>query len=304
VNFEKERETVKMANRLIDRDTRLRKKPMRILVLGMCRTGTTSLSTALRKLGYTPHQMRAVLANPAELALWQEAINTTLLPPSSRPNSQKAMAPYGKPEFDKLLSEYDVVMDIPGCVFAKQLVEAYPDAKVILTTRDYASWEQSMQESIWCLCTWRFFAIARYFNITAMAGLMRLVHSIFRVHNGNAYGGPKAKEAYERHYEDVRSMVPKERLLEVDPEELSWEPLCEFLGREVPEEKFPKLQDEKAMRENLENAWWGMVQYCLLMLVAPGGAIFLGLMFYNWVDILREVRDEYILFPIGRYLKS
>jgi hypothetical protein len=293
-----------MPNRLIDRDTRVRKKPMRVLVLGMCRTGTTSLSTALRKLGYTPHQMRAVLANPKELALWQEAVNTTLLSPADRPASQKQMQAYGKPEFDKLLSEYDVVMDIPGCVFAKQLVEAYPDARVLLTTRDYASWEKSMQESIWCLCTWRVFVVARYFNITAMASLMRLVHSLFRAHNGNQYGGLKAKEAYERHYEDVRRMVPRERLLEVDPDTLSWEPLCAFLGREVPEEKFPKLQDEKAMRQNLDNAWWDMVQHCVLMLVAPAGAIFLGFMFYNWVDVLREVRDEYVLFPIGRYLKS
>jgi hypothetical protein len=293
-----------MPNRLIDRDTRVRKKPMRVLVLGMCRTGTTSLSTALRKLGYTPHQMRAVLANPKELALWQEAVNTTLLSPADRPTSQKQMQAYAKPEFDKLLSEYDVVMDIPGCVFAKQLVEAYPDARVLLTTRHYASWEKSMQESIWCLCTWRVFVVARYFNITAMASLMRLVHSLFRVHNGNNYGGPKAKEAYEKHYNDVRRMVPRERLLEVDPEALTWEPLCEFLGREVPEEKFPRLQDEKAMRQNLENAWGNMVQHCVLMLVAPAGAIFLGFMFYNWVDVLREVRDEYILFPIGRYLKS
>ena len=39
--------------RLIDRDERTRQKPMRVLVLGMCRTGTTSIAIALRKLGYT-----------------------------------------------------------------------------------------------------------------------------------------------------------------------------------------------------------------------------------------------------------
>jgi hypothetical protein len=292
-----------MPSRLIDQETRERKKPMRILVLGMCRTGTTSLSTALRKLGYTPHQMRSVLAHPKELALWQEAINTTLLSPSDRPNSQRYFEPYGKPEFDKLLSEYDVVMDIPGCVFAKELVEAYPDAKVLLTTRDYAEWESSMQESIWCLCTWRLFALARYFNATQMAPLARLVHSIFRVHNGNTYGGPAAKKAYEKHYEDVRSLVPKDRLLEIDPEDLTWEPLCRFLGRQVPQEGFPKLKDEKAMRQNLENAWWGMVQYCVLMLAAPVGVMLLALVVYNYIDAFREMRDEYILHPVGRYLE-
>jgi hypothetical protein len=293
-----------MPPRLIDRVERPRKKPMRILVLGMCRTGTTSLSTALRKLGYTPHQMRALLAQPSELALWQEAINTTLLAPRDRPNAQKHMEPYGRPEFDKLLSEYDVVMDIPGCVFAKELVAAYPDALVLLTTRNYEDWESSMAESIWCLCTWRLFVVARYFNITAMAPLMRLVHSLFRVHSNNSYGGPRAKKAFEAHYENVREMVPRDKLLEIDPDDLSWEPLCEFLGRQVPSEPFPQLKDEKAMRANLENAWWGMVQYCVLMLVAPVGVLLASLVFYNYVDVLREMRDEYVLFPIGRFLKS
>jgi hypothetical protein len=76
------------------------------------------------------------------------------------------------------------------------------------------------------------------------------------------------------------------------------------LGRQVPSEPFPQLKDEKAMRANLENAWWGMVQYCVLMLVAPVGVLLASLVFYNYVDVLREMRDEYVLFPIGRFLKS
>jgi hypothetical protein len=288
--------------RLIDATTRTRKKPMRILVLGMCRTGTTSISTALRKLGYTPHQMREVLINPQELALWQEAINVTLLAPQDRPAGQRHLAPYGKPEFDKLLADYDVVMDLPGCVFAKQLVAAYPDAKVILTTRKYEDWEASMQDSIWCLCTWRLFALARYLNISQMAPLMRLIHSVFRVHNGNTYGGPASKAAYEKHYDTVRALVPKERLLEMDPETSGWEPLCRFLEREVPKENYPRMAEEKSMRANLENAWWGFVHYCALMCALPGGVILLGIVAWVYADAFREMRDEYVLQPLREYL--
>jgi hypothetical protein len=291
---------LQLPGRLIDRDQRIRKKPMRILVLGMCRTGTTSLSVALRKLGYTPHQMREVLLHPQDLSLWQEAINFTLLAPSDRPSR----APYGKPELDKLLGEYDVVMDIPGCVFAKELVQAYPDAKVVLTTRAYEAWEESMQESIWCLCTWRLFAMARYFNVTQMAPLIKLMHSIFRVHNGNAYGGSQAKKAYEEHYETVRAIVPKEKLLEIDSEEMNWETLCGFLERDVPKEQFPTLKDEKAMRQYLNDAWWGMVTYCVGMLVLPGSVILLGFVVYTYADAFREMRDEYVLMPIKAYLDS
>lgn len=32
------------------------------------------------------------------------------------------------------------VCDWPACAFAKELIEAYPNAKVILTTRDVDSW--------------------------------------------------------------------------------------------------------------------------------------------------------------------
>jgi hypothetical protein len=291
-----------MAGRLIDKDTRTRKKPMRILVLGMCRTGTTSISVALRKLGYTPHQMREVLINPKDIALWQEAINVTLLPTQDRPTNQRHLQPYGEPEFDKLLSEYDVVMDLPGCIFAKDLIEAYPDAKVILTTRDYADWESSMQESIWCLCTWRLFALARYFNVTQMAPLMRLMHSVFRVHNGNTYGGAKSKAAYDQHYATVRDLVPKDRLLEIDPDKITWDPLCGFLSQPVPQGGFPKMQDEKAMRQNLENAWWGILYYVALMLTVPGGVMLLGIVFYSYADAFREMRDFYILEPIKDFL--
>lgn len=271
---------------------------MRVLVLGMCRTGTTSMSIALRKLGYTPHQMREVLVNPRELELWQEAINTTLLPTQDRPNAQRNLAPYGKPEFDKLLADYDTVMDLPGCVFAPQLIEAYPDAKVILTTRDYASWEKSMQHSIWCLCTWWLFAFVRYLNISKLAPLTRLMHSVFRVHNGNTYGGPKTQKAYDEHYQTVRSLVPKDRLLEIDPDKISWEPLCQFLGNEVPGESFPRTAEEQAMRQYLTKAWWSIVELILTSFAIPGSVILFAVVASSQVDSLRGWRDEYVLRPI------
>jgi hypothetical protein len=38
------------------------------------------------------------------------------------------------------LSSTQAVCDWPACAFAKELIEAYPEAKVILTTRDVDSW--------------------------------------------------------------------------------------------------------------------------------------------------------------------
>ncbi|RMZ14195.1 hypothetical protein D0864_00251 [Hortaea werneckii] len=56
-----------------------------------------------------------------------------------------------------------------------------------------------------------------------------------------------SKRAYRHHYRDVEAFVPKERLLEFRLQE-GWEPLCEVLGREVPDVPFPHVNEEESNR--------------------------------------------------------
>ncbi|KAJ4350656.1 hypothetical protein N0V95_004561 [Ascochyta clinopodiicola] len=121
----------------IPNDASPRKLPMRVLVLGLPRTNTSSLISALRTLGYNPYTMRSLVTDPTHIAVWQEAVNSTQHAP-------------GLPlPINDILTDYDAIADLPGCMFAEQLIAAYPRAKVILTTRAYHEWERSMQESIW-----------------------------------------------------------------------------------------------------------------------------------------------------------
>jgi hypothetical protein len=46
--------------RLIDEDNNLRTRPMRLLVLGLSRTGTSSIGAALKMLGYKTFHMTEV----------------------------------------------------------------------------------------------------------------------------------------------------------------------------------------------------------------------------------------------------
>ncbi|PSN71472.1 hypothetical protein BS50DRAFT_570828 [Corynespora cassiicola Philippines] len=278
--------------RQIDADGRERTKPMRVLVLGMCRTGTSTIAYALRRLGYTPHSMRELLVKPNEIKLWHEGAQLTLLPPSERSAKQQRLKPYGREEFDKLLGDFDAVTDLPGCVFYEQLIEAYPDAKVILTNRPYEDWEESMQASIWNLFTWKLFALCRILYLTQMSSLMRFLHTIFRFHNGNTYGGPKAKEAYEEHYFNVRKLVPKGQLLEIGMDD-GWEPLCNFLGHEVPKEQYPFVDESKTMSTQLGKAWWGIVTYFLYMFVVPGAVAALGALLYVNQDAVVGYYEEF-----------
>lgn len=41
----------------------------------------------------------------------------------------------------------------------------------------------------------------------------------------------------------VRELVPKEKLLEWNVED-GWQPLCEFLGKDIPKESFPRANDK------------------------------------------------------------
>ena len=271
-----------MPTRLIDTRPPKRaetEKPIRVLVLGLPRTGTSPLCIALRHLGYTTHTMRAVLTNPSHLALWQEAINLTLTPASSRSPSQRDLFPYTRSDFDLLFSGYDAVADLPGAVFAKELVEAYPDAKVILTRRPYEDWARSMRDSIGVLLTWRLFILCRYLGITQIAPLTRLMHATFTVHNGNDFSEPNARNAYERHYETVRSLVPATQLLDVDVAELDYDSLCSFLEVEKPISlgSFPQIEEDKGMRRGLESAWWSVVQFLVVVVLIPVLTAIVGL---------------------------
>jgi hypothetical protein len=47
---------------------------------------------------------------------------------------------FGREQWDQLLGHCQAVCDWPAVAFAKELIEAYPDAKVLITTRDVDSW--------------------------------------------------------------------------------------------------------------------------------------------------------------------
>jgi hypothetical protein len=59
-----------------------------------------------------------------------------------------------------------------------------------------------------------------------------------------------AIKIFEDHIADVRRTVPAERLLVFEVAQ-GWEPLCSFLGRPVPAEDFPRLNDTAEFQARL-----------------------------------------------------
>ena len=95
---------------------------MRVVGAGFGRTGTTSLKAALEELGFGPsYSLSEVFAHPEHVGFWR--------PPAR-----------GASRLGAFLAGYGVAVDWPACSFYEEIMEAFPEAPVILTVRDPAPW--------------------------------------------------------------------------------------------------------------------------------------------------------------------
>src|SRR5437763_3128030 len=104
---------------------------MRLIGAGLPRTGTLSQKVALEMVGLAPcYHMVNVLADLDQADVWRNALD--------------GRAPWGE-----VFDGFQATVDWPGSFFYRELVDAYPDAKVLLSVRDADSWERSMRQTIW-----------------------------------------------------------------------------------------------------------------------------------------------------------
>lgn len=208
---------------------------LEIIGAGFGRTGTVSMKAALEILGFGPcYHMREILKprpgyNDGHLELWSE--------------HARALAE-GRPspiQWKRLFARYAACMDHPTCLYYKELMEAFPDAKVILNVRDPERWFVSWQTLFEGLGMMR--AIGRFVPRVRRAidipdVLIRDGQMKGRIdHDSNI-------AEYLRHNAEVIATVPPEKLLVFDVKQ-GWGPLCAFLGVPVPDQPFPHLNESK-----------------------------------------------------------
>ncbi|KAJ7327843.1 P-loop containing nucleoside triphosphate hydrolase protein, partial [Mycena albidolilacea] len=236
--------------------------PMEVLVLGFCRTGTASMRAALSVLGYgNAHHIGRVMANPAEMDSWNAAINAKF---------RDEGTPYGPKEWDALLGKFKAVADVPGILFASELIQAYPQAKVILTTRDPARWWISFRGTLLVMLDTRSTALARWLD---PSGFGKFVP--FARRNLEIFLGPLdwidekwAKCRYVEYNASIRALVPSERLLEYEMGE-GWGRLCRFLEKDVPEVPFPHKNDSTMILEGSRKQIWRIYRRAALRMLGP-----------------------------------
>ncbi|KAG8427508.1 hypothetical protein J3459_006685 [Metarhizium acridum] len=253
----------------INRSKCVRTVPMKVLILGLGRTGTASLRAAMKQLGYvdTYHMMNCSVENPPDALLWMDALCAKY---------DGAGKPFARRDWDKLLGNCQAVCDWPAVAFAKELIAAYPEAKVVLTNRDVDSWHASTLKTVYRRVT---DPELRYLSYVDWAAGMYypMLNKFFDTFFEGDFPN-RGKDIFRRHYQEVRSLVPAERLLEYKTTD-GWGPLCKFLGEPVPEcVAFPNVNDgsdfvcrtRRRNRNQMKNVAFRVLVWLLAILFALG----------------------------------
>lgn len=209
---------------------------MKVICAGYPKTGTKSMAYALRILGYEVHDLEEHY--DYNLENYVDFLEGRV----------------GAEIFFKMYKDVDAVTDVPACLLWNVILTQFPNAKVILMERSsseawYTSFRNMMKDLVYnhtpldnSLRPFMPYLSRTY----AMIG--RLVrYSLSTVVNNEATVNEKfikemcpalCKDAYIRHNAAVKSLVPEKQLLVYQVGE-GWEKLCEFLGKDAPDEDFP-----------------------------------------------------------------
>jgi hypothetical protein len=147
-------------------------------------------------------------------------------------------------DFSALLDGYAATVDWPACAFWREIAQVSDDPFIVLSTRDSSErWWDSVAATI--LPT-----VAQALPIDDPTATERrlMIRELMDARFTPAWRERDgAITAYERHNEDVRRAVPRERLIDWRPGD-GWEPICSALGLAVPRTPFPHVNTADEFR--------------------------------------------------------
>ena len=221
---------------------------MKVFGTGFGRTGTMSLKIALEKLGMGPcYHMKEIVIRPSHIKMWYD------------------ISLGDHPKWNQLFKSFNSGVDYPVCLFYEELVNKFPDAKFILTLRDFDSWYNSTLNTVYKVPT----MLPAWFR-----KIVPPVHKLILMQNkliwsglfNNQFGDKEyVRSVYNNHIDNVKKTIPDNRLLLYSVYE-GWAPLCEFLDVDIPEDiPFPKVNDTAEILRNF--AIIKVIPYLLILLI-------------------------------------
>jgi len=216
--------------------------PIEVIGAGWGRTGTSSFKEAMQILGLPTYHMSDVIEN-GQAAFWEDACDGK----GCDSKGLKQGLAFEKVFFDGTEREYRATCDFPSAIFWKEQLVKYPDAKVVLTTRDSESWHKSCCDTIFMMTGSSPYSPLGV-RIATRCGLptRRFYEMTEKVVSMGAVGGNWEKEQVKKAFNDYNDGVirecPKGRLLVFQAKD-GWEPLCQFLGKPIPDQPYPHAND-------------------------------------------------------------
>jgi len=203
---------------------------LQVIGSGVGRTGTHSLKIALEQLGFGKcYHMEELLRHPEGLTYFEKAERGETV------------------DWNKLFKGYSSAVDYPVARYYKEIIAAFPQAKIIHTIRDAESWYNSAMETIFWASKPSAGRILRMLIRLPFSSAIRERLPVLKYDGrlvDNIYGkNLNDKQEIIRRYNEINNetlnFIPKDRSLVYDIK-TGWEPLCKFLNVPVPTVPFPK----------------------------------------------------------------
>ncbi|GMI25648.1 hypothetical protein TrCOL_g13724 [Triparma columacea] len=243
----------------------------KVMGLGFGRTGTDSMKRAFIELGFGPsYHMSEVLfeeqgiSTEGHNALWQAGANGETV------------------DWASMLKDFNSGGDFPLGAFPKEMRDAFPEAKFVLTTRPSEKWWSSIQSSICWMDvrkTWPLQILTKlpFFPFSRIRAQQPMIDAMIKHKVGaglgldswNSFCDPANKEqtikAYEAHNARVKALIPPERLLVFETGKSTYADLAAFVGAPTPVSPYPSVNS----KEEFANITMGLTVAATAVLLAP-----------------------------------
>ena len=163
----------------------------------------------------------------------------------------------------------------------------------MLVERDIDTWYSSFDKGvISALYTWTVWVLMTFIDpirgpkpATTMKNMQ---YGMFQCFDRESFQA-RSKPTYREHYAKVRRLVSKDKLLDYKLGS-GWEPLCKFLGKEIPQTPFPHLNESKEFE-----IWMGKIQrrelkkglrYMWRIVVLP--MLIIGIFYSIWMFLSKQ----------------
>ncbi|KAI0801581.1 P-loop containing nucleoside triphosphate hydrolase protein [Xylaria sp. FL0064] len=216
-------------------------RKVQVICAGYARTGTSTMALAVEQLLNGPFLHGGTQVLNREDAYCKNWVQV-----------YEAKARGDKPETLRLLREVTAgfvgVADMPPLDFIPELMELYPEAKVVLVERDPDRWFESLMVVsrasnkpwlpylVWAVPGWRWFPSLMKHYAESAKRIMQIEPK------GEVKRGTKLIINWNNM---VKEMVPPEKLLVMQLKD-GWAPLCKFLDVPVPDGPLPRANDTEA----------------------------------------------------------